>query len=83
MRKTERNKFLNLCREVSKLPEGLNYMRTDVPHHLRVIYGGSEYYPYSLYFNFKNGTAQNIAVLHDLKANSFISVPLEEVRSDF
>lgn len=76
----ERNAFLNLCREVSMLPEGLNYMRTNVPLHLRVIYNNSEYYPVSLYFKFLNGRTNNIAVLHDLKANSFLSVPLEEVR---
>lgn len=76
----ERNIFLKLCKEISLLPYGLNYIRENVPEELTVTYKGSRYYPYTFYFLFKSGIATDMAVLHDLKANSHLCVPLSEVK---
>ena len=75
----DRNEFLNLCREVSKLPEGVLHIRENVPKTLQVMYGGSAYYPVTFYYEFINGTPMSRAVLHSLKTNSFMHVPLKDV----
>lgn len=76
----ERNAYLQLCKEASLLPYGLNYIRENVPEALTVTYKGIKYYPYTFYFLFKNGIPEDRAVLHDLKANSHLCVPLSEVK---
>lgn len=76
----DKNKFLNLCREVSKLPEGVLHIRKNVPKKLQVIYDGTAYYPLTLYPNFKSEPYTLMAALHSLKANSFISIPLSDVK---
>ena len=76
----DKNKYFNLCREVSKLPEGVLHIRENVPKKLQVIYDGTAYYPLTLYPEYKNGEYKFMAVLHSLKANSFISVPLSDVK---
>lgn len=75
----EQGKFLELCSEVSRLPEGFNYMRQNVPEKLTVIHDGIRYYPYRLICCYINGERKLRAVLHDLEANSTNEVPLEEV----
>lgn len=76
----DKKKFLNLCREVSKLPEGMLHIRENVPKKLQVIYDGTAYYPLTLYPEYKNGEYKLMAVLHSLKANGFISVSLSDVK---
>ena len=75
----QRNEFLKMCQKVSVLPDGVMHTKKDVPKELRVIFDGHEYYPEYLEIKFDNGKARNIAVLHELKANCRLCVPLELV----
>ena len=75
----ERNEFLKKCQKMSMLPDGIMHTKKDAPKELRVIYNGTEYYPEYLEIKFDNGKVRNIAVLHELKANCRLCVPLELV----
>ena len=73
----ERNDFLKLCQRVSVLPDGVMHTKKIVPSELRVVFNGTEYYPEYLEIRFDNGKVRNIAVLHELKANCRLCVPLD------
>lgn len=75
----ERNEFLKVCQKVSMLPDGVMHTKKWVRKNLKVTYEDNEYYPEYLEIRFKNGTPQNIAVIHELKANCRLCVPLELV----
>ncbi len=76
----ERKIFLKMCEKVSALPAGVG----GVPEHIRpgllVVYNNSRYYPFYYEMKFKNGEFYDVAVLHDLKVNSVLHVPLEKVK---
>lgn len=59
---------------------GMFNIPVSVPEKLRVTVDGIEYYPeaYELGFN-PDGSVRHTAIVHDLKANSILSVPLEKV----
>ena len=75
----DRKQYLEMCREVSKLKDGILHMKMNVPDSLKVIYEGTEYYPECLTRRYFNGQAVDNAVLHSLIANSIIEVDLERV----
>ena len=72
-----RNDFLRMCQRVSMLPDGVMHTKKNVPKDLRVVFDGHEYYPEYLEIEFDNGQVRNIAVLHELKANCRLCVPLD------
>ena len=78
----ERKKFLEMCREISVLPDGIAHIK-DPPDRLLVVYNGSEYYPvkYELAFDNK-GNATHTAVIHELRANAWWYVPLDKVEEN-
>ena len=75
----QRNEFLKMCQKVSVLDYGVLHIKKNVPKDLRVVFDGHEYYPEYLEIEFDNGQVRNIAVLHELKANCRLCVPLELV----
>ena len=75
----DRKQYLNLCREISTLPQGIAGTLSRPPQELLVTYDGSTYYPFYFEMRFKKGGHYDVAVLHDLKANSIVHVPLEDV----
>lgn len=75
----ERNDFLKMCQKASVLPDGVMHTKKDVPKELRVVFDGHEYYPEYLEIKFDNGKVRNTAVLHELKANCRLCVPLDLV----
>ena len=75
----QRNEFLKMCQKVSVLDYGVLHIKKNVPKELRVIFDDHEYYPEYLEIKFNNGEVKNIAVLHELKANCRVHVPLENV----
>ena len=68
-----------MCQRVSVLDYGFMHTKKNVPKELRVIFDGHEYYPEYLEIKFNNGEVKNIAVLHELKANCRLCVPLDLV----
>ena len=76
----ERNDFLKMCHRVSVLPDGIMHTKKNVPEELKVIFEGHEYYPEYLEIKFDNGQVRNIAVMHELRANCRMCVPLEDVK---
>lgn len=76
----ERNDFLKLCQKVSVLPDGIMHTKRVVPKDLLVEHNNHQYYPEYLEIKFDNGQVRNIAVLHELKANCRVCVPLEDVK---
>lgn len=74
-----RNDFLRMCQRVSMLPDGVMHTKNNVPKDLLVEYENHQYYPEYLEIEFDNGQVRNIAVLHELKANCRLCVPLELV----
>lgn len=78
----ERTKYLQMARECAMLTErGMFNIAVNVPEHLLVTVDGIDYYPeaYELGFN-SDGSVRHTAIVHDLKANSILSAPLEKVR---
>lgn len=77
----DRTKYLQMARECAMLTErGLFNIAVNVPERLLVTVDGIKYYPeaYELGFN-PDGSVRHIAIVHDLKANSILSAPLEKV----
>ena len=74
-----RAKFLEMCRKVAVLPEGVGGMK-DTPLELHLKYKGMTFYPvgYKLTFT-KDGKPSHTAILHDLKANSILECDLLKV----
>lgn len=75
----ERNRFLKTCQKVSMLKDGISGIKQNVPDELLVKVNNIIYYPLKFEMSFKKGETQNIAILHDLKSNSIVSVNLEKV----
>lgn len=76
----QRNEFLKLCQRVSVLPDGIMHTKKYVRKTMKVDFNGHTYYPEYLEIKFDNGQVRNIAVLHELKANCRVCVPLEDVK---
>ena len=76
----ERKQYLKLCSEISLIPKSVGGVLSRPPPELLVAYDGIAYYPFYYEMHFKNGEYYDIAVLHDLKANSLVNVPLEKVK---
>lgn len=71
-----------MARECAMLKErGLYNIAVNVPERLLVTVDGIKYYPeaYELGFN-PDGSVRHIAIVHDLKANSILSAPLNKVK---
>ena len=78
----ERAEFLKKCKECAMMcSEGMQGMKVDVPAEMQVEFNGLMYYPkaYELSFNM-DGSVKHMAVIHDLKVNSVIYVPLKDIR---
>ena len=78
----ERTKYLQMARECAMLTErGMFNIAVNVPERLIVTVDGIKYYPeaYELGFN-HDGSVRHTAIVHDLKANAILSVPLEKVK---
>lgn len=78
----DRTKYLQMARECAMLTErGMFDIPKNVPERLLVTVDGIKYYPeaYELGFN-RDGSVRHTAIVHDLKANSILSVPLEKVK---
>lgn len=76
----ERKIFLKMCEKVSGLPSGVGGVPERIPPELLVVYDKLKYFPFYYEMKFKNGEYYELAVLHDLKANSVLYVPLEKVK---
>lgn len=76
----ERQEYLLLCQEVATLPERERNIKIHVEDRHKVIYEGTEYYPfgYKIVFD-KKGNPIHTAILHDLNANSLSYVLLGKV----
>ena len=77
----DRKKYLEICQRVSMLPGRVMGIKENVPKELRVVFNNIEYYPfgYTICFD-QSGIPIHCAILHDLRANSIMSAPLEKVR---
>ena len=75
-----RKEYIALCQRIAVLPVTSGGVPASIPPELIVNYDGIRYYPYAfeIIFN-KDGTYQDRAILHDLKANSIIHCNLERV----
>ena len=75
----DRAKFLEMCKEVAVLPEGVGGMKK-VPSKLHLKYNGMTFYPigYKLTFT-KDGKPSHTAILHDLKTHSILECNLLKV----
>ena len=75
----DRAKFLEMCKRVAMIPNGIGGMK-QVPPELHLKYSGVTFYPvgYTLTFT-DEGKPSHTAILHDLKANSIIQCDLLKV----
>jgi hypothetical protein len=78
----DRKKFVLLCQRVSILTGGVFGIKKNVPNELQVVYDGIKYYPVAYELSFSNGNPIHSDILHDLKANSTITVPLNLVEGE-
>lgn len=67
----DRTEYLNLCKKVSVITPELSDSLVE--------YEGITYYPQGYQLSFDNGNAVHTAIIHDLKANSVMCVPLDKV----
>lgn len=68
----DRTEYLNLCKKVSLL-------LPNIPADCLVEYDGITYYPKGYQLSFDKGTTIHTAIIHDIKANSVMCVPLDRV----
>ena len=75
----DRAKFLDMCKGVAVLPDGIGGVKR-IPPKLHVKFNGMTFYPigYKLAFT-KDGKPSHTAILHDLKVNSIIECDLLKV----
>ena len=76
----DRTEYLNLCKRVSILLPTIPDLLSKLPDECIVEYDGTAYYPHGYQLSFNDGQAIHIAILHDLKAHSVMSCPLDKVR---
>ena len=76
----DRTKFLDICKRVAMLPDGIAGIK-DTPPELHLKYKDMTFYPvgYKLTFT-KDGKPSHTAILHDLKANSLLECDLLKVK---
>ena len=76
----DRAKFLDMCKRVAVLPDGIGGVKK-VPPELHLKYNGITFYPvgYKLGFS-KDGTPTHAAILHDLNTNSILECDLLKVK---
>ena len=75
----DRAKFLDMCRQVAVLPNGISGTK-DIPPELHLKYENMTFYPVAYKLTFaQNGKPQHIAILHDLKVNSILECDLLKV----
>lgn len=61
------------------LKNGICGIKENVPDELKVVHNGIVHYPVAYQLQFDKGQTKNIALLHDLNANSIIHADLERV----
>ncbi len=77
--------YLNMCQEVSLLPEGMYLMKIDVPKRLQVMIvkgngaSNTAYYPDGYVLSFARGKTVHTCILHDLVANAVYRTDLSNV----
>lgn len=76
----ERKEFFELAQKVTVYTKQFRDLSKPLLTDCIVKYGGIGYYPQSLQVGYdKHGNVENVALLHDLKANSITYVRLERV----
>ena len=75
----DRAKFLEMCKRVAVLPNGVGGVKKTSPE-LHLKFNGVAFYPvgYKLTFT-KDGKPSHTAILHDLKTNSILECDLLKV----
>lgn len=77
----DKHKYLTMCQRVSILPSGVFGIKQNVPDVLKVVSGGTVYYPYRRVVGFDDkGNLRVFAILHDLNTHSVVEVPLKCVK---
>ena len=74
-----RKEYFKLCMIVSQIPEGINNYRM-VPAEYLVVYNGITYWPQGFEIRFTKEGPYDVAILHDLRANSVTRAELQKVR---
>ena len=75
----ERAEFLQMCQKVSMLKNGVCEIKEKIFDDLKVVYNDIVYYPIGYELHFEMGQTKNIAILHDLNANSTTHADLERI----
>lgn len=76
----ERKEFFELAQKATVYTKRFRDLSKPLLSDCIVIYGDIKYYPQAIEVGYdKNGNVENIAILHDLKANSTTHVKLERV----
>lgn len=74
----DRTEYLKLCQQVSMFTA----THRQIPLEMLVKHAEIVYYPYGYKMIFNKGIAQNIAVLHDLRANTIMEADLERIKKN-
>lgn len=75
----DRVKFLDMCKRVAVLPDGIGGVK-NTPPELHLKYNGMDFYPVGYKLSFaKDGKPTHTAILHDLKANSILECDLLKI----
>lgn len=75
-----RKEYMDLCIKTARLPWRMGNPAKEVPERYQVIYEGIHYYPMGYEVRFDpNGVPYEIAVMHDLKADSITRGELKKV----
>lgn len=77
-----RKQYMDLCIKTAKLPWRMGSSAKNVPEEYQVVYEGIRYYPmgYEVRFD-SDGTPYEIAVMHDLHADSITRGELKNVEA--
>ena len=75
----DRAKFLDMCKSVAVLPDGIGGVK-NTPPELHLKHKGMTFYPvgYKLTFT-SDGKPSHTAILHDLKVNSIFECDLLKI----
>lgn len=75
----DRAKFLEMCKKVAVLPDGIGGVKK-IPPELHLKYNGIAFYPIGYKLSFTaSGKPLHTAILHDLKTHSILECDLLKV----
>lgn len=79
----ERNDYLKLCQKASvKIAIFGNWYGVEWAQNELVKYKESLYIPFAYRMDFKSGEALHIAILHDRRTNTEVSVRMDQVKEN-